>query len=179
VGGRRCCRGPPLTRLAACPWGILWPGFSNSMPGSKRVQREISYVLSREHHLAGRAAVSAVFGLCRDQAARLADRPFPIGRPGRPPMQGANRVAPGRPRGVRGTPLPFLPACGDLQPRTMSWPVTRTSVIPIDRSGAAPGGRGRERAVPRKRRRPQGKLRQATGETELWRALSRRGRMVG
>src|SRR5712692_264511 len=57
----------------------------------------------------------------------------------------------------------------------MSWPVTRTSVIRIDRSGAAPGGRGRETAVPRKRRRPQGKLRQATGETELWRALSRRG----
>ncbi len=47
------------------------------------------------------------------------------------------------------------------------------------RSGAAPGGRGRERAVPRKRRRPQGKLRQATGVTELWRALSRWGKMAG
>jgi len=100
---------------------------------------------------------------CRERRLWALPRPsrpagrssFPIGRPGRPPMQGANRVAPGRPRGVRGTPLPFLPACGDLQPRTMSWPVTRTSVIPIDRSGAAPGGRGRQRAVPRKHRRPQ------------------------
>ena len=38
--------GPTLTRLAAL--GILRPGLPNSMPGSKHVQREISYVLSRE-----------------------------------------------------------------------------------------------------------------------------------
>ena len=29
----------------------MWPGLSNSMPGSKRVQRENSYVLGREHQL--------------------------------------------------------------------------------------------------------------------------------
>jgi hypothetical protein len=33
-------------------------------------------------------------------------------------------------------------------PGTMSWAVTRTWVIPIDRSGTAPRGRGREAAVP-------------------------------
>jgi hypothetical protein len=47
-GGDGAAGAPPLTRLAACLWGILQPGFSTSMPGSKRVQREISYVLSRE-----------------------------------------------------------------------------------------------------------------------------------
>jgi hypothetical protein len=38
-GGETALPGaPPLTRLAVCPQGILWPGLSNSMPGSRRVQ---------------------------------------------------------------------------------------------------------------------------------------------
>ena len=40
VGGRRCCRGPAPDPARCLPWGILRPGFSNSMPGSKRVQRK-------------------------------------------------------------------------------------------------------------------------------------------
>lgn len=76
-GGETVLPGPALTRLAACPWGTLWPGFSNSMPGSSAFQREISYVLDRERHLAGRAAVSAVF--------RLAEtKPYAGSQPGSP-----------------------------------------------------------------------------------------------
>jgi len=51
--------------------------------------------------------VSAVFGLCRDQAARLADRPFPIGRPGRPPMQGANPGSLGEAKRGKGNTTAF------------------------------------------------------------------------
>jgi hypothetical protein len=82
-GGGGAAGAPPLTRLAACHWGILWPGFSNSMPGSKRVQRGFP-IFSGESIILPRAAVSAVFGLCRDKAARLAGRPAPIGPPGGP-----------------------------------------------------------------------------------------------
>ena len=82
-GGDGVAGAPPLARLAACPWGILRPDFSNSMPGRSAFKGEISYVLSRERHLARQR--------------------------------------------------------GDLRPRAMSWPVTRTSVIPIVISGAAPG----------------------------------------
>jgi hypothetical protein len=152
TGGRRCDRrqggaGPrapwggdgaagalPLTRLAACPWGILWPGFSTSMPGSKARSKGFFYVLSREHQLAG-------------------------------------------PRGARGTPPPFLPAG-----RSSAWarcpgpmPGLRWSQL----RGLARCLAGRRNSSSRKRRRLHGKPRQATGETELWRAPSRRGKMAG
>jgi len=61
-------------------------------------------------------------------------------------MQGANWVARGTRRVAKER---HCLSCqrGDLRPGAMSWPVTRTSVIPVDRPGAAPGGRGRETAV--------------------------------
>src|SRR5437764_11837986 len=52
---------PPLTRLAICP-GAVWPGLSNSMPGPKRVAKRNSYILGREHYLAGRTAASTLLG---------------------------------------------------------------------------------------------------------------------
>ena len=57
-GGDGAAGALPLTRLAACPWGISRPGFSTSMPGSKARSKGIFYVLSREHQLA-RADVAA------------------------------------------------------------------------------------------------------------------------
>jgi hypothetical protein len=115
-GGDGAAGAPPLTRLAACPWGILWPGFSNSMPGSKRVQRG--------NFLCSQPRASSCREGCRERRLRALPRPsrpagrssFPHRPAGRPPMPGANRVAPGRPRGVRGTPLPFLPAWRSLAP---------------------------------------------------------------
>ena len=47
----------------------------------------------------------------------------------------------------------FPASVGIFGPGTMSWPVTGTWAIPIDRSRAAPSGCGPEAAVPRKRER--------------------------
>ena len=59
-----------------------------------------------------------------------------------------------------------------LRPGAISWPVTRTSVIPVDRSGAGAGSTWPRDSSSRMRRRLQKKLLQATGEMEWWRALS-------
>jgi len=109
AGGGGAAGAPPLTRLAACHWGILWPGFSNSMPGSKRVQRGFP-MFSGESIILPEG--------CRERRLRALPRQSrPAGRSSLPPSarraaprQGANRVTPGRPRGIRGIPPPFLPA---------------------------------------------------------------------
>jgi hypothetical protein len=99
-GGDGAAGAPPLTRLTACPSGILWPGFSTACPGRSAFKGEMSYVLSREHHLAGRAA-SCREG-CRERRLRVCRD--------QGPMPGTSRLVPRRPREVGGTPPPFRPA---------------------------------------------------------------------
>jgi hypothetical protein len=121
-----------------------WP----SMPGSKRVQRGFP-MFSGESIILPEG--------CRERRLRALPRQScPAGRSSLPPSarrtaprQGANRVTPGRPRGIG-----EYHRLSCFRPGAMSWPVTRTSVIPVDRSGAAPSGRCRKTAVPRTRRRP-------------------------
>ena len=101
---------------------------------------------------------------CRKRRLRALPRQSrPAGRSSLPPSarrgaprQGANRVTLGTPRGIREYHRLSRQHEG-LGRGAMSWPVTRTSVIPIDRSGAAQGGRGRKTAVPREAQTAVGK----------------------
>ena len=98
VGGRRCCRGPAPDPARCLPWGHLVAGLLQQHARIEAGSKEISYVLSREHHLAGRAAVSAVFGLCRDQSRPAGRSSFSYRPAGRPPC----REPAGWPGGQRG-----------------------------------------------------------------------------
>jgi hypothetical protein len=71
-GGYGAAGALPLTRLAACPWGILRPGLSTSMPGSKAGSKGIFYVLSLEHQLAREGCRTAV--LAQPRQSRRAGR---------------------------------------------------------------------------------------------------------
>ena len=182
LGGDSAAGALPLTRLAAGPWGILWPGFSTSMPGSKARSKEIFYVLSREHQLAGRAAVTP--SLAQPRQSRRAGRSSlsPSASRAAPSGQSAAQVgsqpgSPGEAKRGKGNTTAFSASAEIFGPGTKSWADTRTSVVPIYRSGAAPGGAAKQQFP--EAWRLHGKLRQTIGETELWRALSRRGKMAG
>ena len=92
---------------------------------------------------------------CRERRLRALPRQNrPAGRSSLPPSarraaprQGSNRVTLGRPRGIREYHRLSCQREG-FRPGAMSRPVTRTSVIPVDRSCTAPGGRDRKTAVP-------------------------------
>ena len=56
--------------------------------------------------------------------------------------------SPGEAKRGKGNTTALSASVEILGPGTMPWADTRTSVVPIDRSGAAPGGRGSEAAVP-------------------------------
>jgi hypothetical protein len=71
-GGDGAAGAPPLARLAACPWGRLWPGFSTACPVEAHLMRKFpNFFLRVSVILLGGAAL----GLRRDNAARLADQP--------------------------------------------------------------------------------------------------------
>jgi hypothetical protein len=52
-GGYGAAGARPLTRLAGCPWGILWPGLSTSMPGSKARSKGFSMFSAESIRLLG------------------------------------------------------------------------------------------------------------------------------
>ena len=140
-GGDGAARAPPLTRLTACPRAVCGRAYPTACPDRSAFQREIP-MFSAE-------SIILPEGLPRALSSGSAETRLYAG-----PMQGANWVAAGTP-GVE-TPLPSCQR-GDLRLGAMFRPVARTSVIPVDGAGAAPGGRGRETAVaPMRRRSPEG-----------------------
>ena len=108
VGGRRCCRGPAPDPARCLPLGHLVAGL---LQQHARVEAR-----SKGNFLCSQPRASSCREGCRERRLWALPRPSrPAGRSsfsyrpaGRPP-QGASRAARGA-KGVRGTPLPFLPA---------------------------------------------------------------------
>ena len=85
VGGRRCCRGPPLTRLATCPLGHLAAGL---LQQHARVEAR-----SKGNFLCSQPRASSCREGCRERRLRALPRPSrPAGRSSLSPS--ASRAAP-------------------------------------------------------------------------------------
>ena len=169
---------PGMPRRMAQPGGMTNPALSRLGRGGGfpaiTVLDQIAN--ARQATLTGRAAAAP--SLAQPRQSRRAGRSSLSHRPADGPHVGSQPDSPREAKRGKGNTTAFSASVEIFGPGTKSWADTRTSVVPIDRFGAAPGGRAAKQQS-RKRTRLHRKLRQATGETDRGCALSRRGRVAG